>query len=58
MAAARHSRAHKLTGWQLDGRTAARVRISAIWKRHPEFTAKQVLEKLRPEHTVRVPWVQ
>ena len=58
MAAARHSRAHKLTGWQLDGRTAARVRISAIWKRHPEFTAKQVIEKLRPEHTVRVPWVQ
>jgi DNA invertase Pin-like site-specific DNA recombinase len=44
--------------WQLDRRTPARVRISSIWKRHPEFTAKQVMKNLGREHSVRVPWVQ
>jgi DNA invertase Pin-like site-specific DNA recombinase len=55
---AKHSPAQRRMGWQLDGRTAARVRVSAIWKQHPEFTAKQVIEKLGPKHSARVPWVQ
>ena len=50
--------AQRQMGWRLDRWTAARVRASAIWKHHPEFTAKQVIRKLGPEHSVRVPWVQ
>jgi DNA invertase Pin-like site-specific DNA recombinase len=56
--AARHSPAQKQMGWQLDRRTAARVRVSAIWKRHPEFTAKQVIANVGPKYSVRVRWVQ
>jgi DNA invertase Pin-like site-specific DNA recombinase len=56
-AAARHSPAHKM-GWGLDRCTAARIRISTIWKRHPEFTAREVIRKLGPQHSVRLPWVQ
>jgi len=33
-------------GWQVDGWTAARIRISAIWKRHPDFTAQRILAQL------------
>ncbi len=31
---------------------------SAIWRRHPEFTARQVIRNLGPKHQVTVPWVQ
>src|SRR5437763_7754201 len=58
LAAAKRSPAQQRIGWQLDRRTAARVRVSGIWKRHPEFTAKQVIKNLGREHSVRVPWVQ
>jgi hypothetical protein len=58
LACVRHSPTQRQIGWQLDGWTAARVRISAIWKRHPEFTARQIIENLGYEHSVRVPWVQ
>jgi hypothetical protein len=57
-AAAKHSQAQKRTAWQLDRRTVARIRISAIWKRHPEFTARQIIRQLGPEHAATVPWVQ
>src|SRR6266404_3052650 len=57
-AAAQRSPAQRQMGWQLDRRTAARIRISAIWKRHPEFTAKQIIKNLGPKHSVRLPWVQ
>jgi DNA invertase Pin-like site-specific DNA recombinase len=57
-AEAKQSLAQKQMGWQLDSRTAARVGISAVWKQHPEFTAKQVIKKLGPNHSLRVPWVQ
>jgi hypothetical protein len=50
--------AQKQMRWPLDRWTAARVRISAIWKRHPEFTAKQVMRKLEPEQAVRAGFVQ
>jgi hypothetical protein len=42
----------------LDSRTALRVRIAAIWKRHPEYTGKQVLTALRTRHSVGVKWVR
>jgi hypothetical protein len=57
-AAAQRSPAQQQMGWQLDRRTAARIRISTIWRRHPEFTAKQVIRNLGPKHSVRLPWVQ
>ena len=56
--AAKRSPIHKRVGWFLDRRTAARIRVSAIWKRHPDFTAKQVVESLGPEHAMRLKWVQ
>ena len=48
------NRMQKRIGWQVDCRTAARLRIAAIWRRHPDFTvrqiAKQVRNELRPKH--------
>jgi DNA invertase Pin-like site-specific DNA recombinase len=57
-AAAERRPAQKQLGWQLDRWTQARVRVGAIWKRHPAFTAKQVIERLGPKYPARVPWVQ
>ena len=37
---ARHHRAQRQMGWPLDCRTTTRLRIAAIWRQHPEFTAK------------------
>ena len=57
-AAAKRSPAQRQTGWQVDRHTAARIRISTIWKRHPEFTAKQVIKKLGSKPSGGIPWVQ
>jgi DNA invertase Pin-like site-specific DNA recombinase len=57
-AAAKSSPAHRRFGWRLDRWTAARVRVSAIWKRHPEFTGKQIIRKLGPDCAVSLRWVQ
>jgi DNA invertase Pin-like site-specific DNA recombinase len=57
-AAAKQSPALRGMAWQLDRRTAARIRIGAIWERHPEFTAHQVLKELGPKHSVGIRWVQ
>ena len=58
LAATKHSSMYKRVGWQLDQRTAARIQVSGMWKRHPEFTGKRVLHKLRLSHYVSLPWVQ
>jgi hypothetical protein len=58
LAAARRSLVHKKAGWRLDSRTADRIRISAICKRHPEYTAKQVHKVLKPEHSRSLRWVR
>ena len=58
VAAAKRSPVHKRVGWHLDKFTAARIRIGAIWKRHPEFTGEQVIRRLGPKYAVRLPWVQ
>jgi len=42
----------------LDSRTVLRVRIAQIWRRHPEYTGKQVLHRLGLEHPVPLQWVQ
>jgi hypothetical protein len=57
-AAARRSPTYRRVGWRLDCWTAARVRVSAIWKRHPELSAKQILKRLGPKYPVRLKWVQ
>lgn len=57
-AAAQRSACHRLLRWPLDRRTAARIRISAIWNKHPEFSARQVMDRLGPKYAVRLPWVQ
>lgn len=58
--AANRSDLHRRVGWYLDHRTATRIRIGAIWKQHPTFTAKQVIDRLGPATPafVRVKWVQ
>jgi hypothetical protein len=57
-ASAKRSPTLRRMGWQLDRRTAARMRIGAIWERHPEFTAQRVLKELGPKHSVGKRWVQ
>jgi hypothetical protein len=54
---AKRSPLHKKVGWDIDHLTAAPVRVGAIWRRHPEFTANEVLKKLGPKHPVRSHWV-
>jgi DNA invertase Pin-like site-specific DNA recombinase len=57
-AAARCSMWYRLLRWRLDAYTAARIRISDIWAKHPDFTAREVIEKLGPQYALRVHWVQ
>jgi DNA invertase Pin-like site-specific DNA recombinase len=55
--AAAHNPVHKKVNWWLDGRTAQRIRISEICKRHPEYTAQQVLRLLDAEPPPRIRWI-
>lgn len=55
---ARHSPTQRQIGWAIDRLTATRIQISAMWKRHPEFTAKRVVRDLRSEYPLDVGWVQ
>ena len=57
-AAAKSSPEQKRTKWNIDRWTATRIRIGKLWKRHPEFTGKQVIEKLGLKRAVRLQWVQ
>ena len=58
MTAFRRSPVQKRMEWRIDYHTPARVRVGRIWKRHPEFTARQVLEKLGSQHSLDIRWVQ
>ncbi len=53
-----HHWAQRRLGWPVDRYTAARIRISEIWKRHPGYIAREVIRELGPEHPVRIQWVQ
>jgi hypothetical protein len=57
-AASKRSPSQRLLRWQLDRHTHARIRISAIWSKHPEYSARQVTERLGPKFKVRVHWIQ
>jgi hypothetical protein len=56
--AARRSPVHTQVGWYLDHRTATRIRIGELWKRHPELTGRQVIEKLKLGPDAPLKWVQ
>ena len=57
-AAASRSSAQKRVSWYIDCRTTARIRISDVWKKHPELTAKEMIAKLGPGPFMTVGWVQ
>jgi DNA invertase Pin-like site-specific DNA recombinase len=57
LAAAKRSQAQR-AGQRADPWTATRIRISETLKRHPQFTARQVIEKLGPEYSVQLRWVR
>jgi len=55
---AKNSPAQNKVRWHIDRWTPARVRVCATWSRHPDFTAKEVLQKLGPDFPMRLKWVQ
>jgi len=57
-AAAKRSALYQQVGWPLDRRTVARIRIGALWKKHPALTAQQVIQTLRPGPFLTVHYVQ
>lgn len=62
-AAAKGNSVQDTVGWRVDRWTSLRIRIGRILKRHPEFTGRQVIEKLNTgnvnpaEPPVRLKWV-
>jgi DNA invertase Pin-like site-specific DNA recombinase len=56
-AAAAHSSVQKSVGWHVDRWMPMRIRVGKILKRHPEFTGKQVIEKLGGDSLPRLKWV-
>ncbi len=56
-AAAKRSSVQKRVGWHVDRWTPMRIRIGEILNRHPEFTGKQVIERLGVDVSVRLNWV-
>jgi hypothetical protein len=56
--AAKRSSVHRKMGWHIDCRTPTRIRISKILKRHPKYTAAQVIEELGPGPFRRYHWVR
>jgi DNA invertase Pin-like site-specific DNA recombinase len=55
---ARRSSMHEKIGWYIDHRTHLRIRISAEWQKHPNWTARQVVCKLGPGPLLSLRWVQ
>ena len=56
-AAAARSSVQRMVRWHVDRWTPMRIRIAKILKRHPEFTGKQVLERLNVDSRPRLIWV-
>lgn len=56
--AAKRSPVHRRVGWPLDHKTANRIRVGELWRRHPELTGKQVIAVLKLEPNVPLKWVQ
>jgi DNA invertase Pin-like site-specific DNA recombinase len=58
LSAAKRSSIHRKIGWRIDSRTPTRIRISRIWKRNPDLTAKQVIEKLGLGPFRNIRWIR
>ncbi len=58
LAAVKRSYIYRRRRWRIDCRTDTRIRISVILKRHPKFTALQLIEKLGPGRFRRLQWVK
>jgi DNA invertase Pin-like site-specific DNA recombinase len=58
LAASKRSDVHRKMGWRIDCRTPTRILISKIIKRHPQFTATQVIEELGPGPFRRTHWIR
>lgn len=56
--AANESPVHRRLRWYLDHRTFNRIRIAELWKRHPELTGRQVVQRLELGPDAPVKWVQ
>lgn len=56
--AARRSPVHRRVNWYLDDRTHMRIRIGELWRRHPDYTGKQVMAALKLGPEIRLKWVQ
>ena len=56
--AAERSVIHKTVGWRIDNWTPARIRVAALWKQNPAYTAQEALQKLGPRYGVSVQWVR
>jgi DNA invertase Pin-like site-specific DNA recombinase len=57
-AEARRSAVHKKIGWHIDCRTHLRIRIGAIWQKHPKFTAPRIMRTVGPDPLMSKRWVQ
>jgi DNA invertase Pin-like site-specific DNA recombinase len=55
---ARRSAVHKKIGWYIDCRTHLRIRISATWRKHPKWSARQIIGEVGPSPLLSVRWVQ
>jgi DNA invertase Pin-like site-specific DNA recombinase len=58
LAAAKRSPVHTQVGWRPDCRTHARIRVGQMWRRHQDFTARQIAERLGSQYSGRLEWVR
>ena len=56
--AAERSPVYRRMRWRIDNWSPARIRVGAIWMRHPEYGAPQVLKALGPKYGVSVVFVR
>jgi DNA invertase Pin-like site-specific DNA recombinase len=56
--AAARSPIQRAVGWSIDTRTHLRIRAGLIWKRHPNFTAREILAQLGAGFPFGVDWVR
>jgi hypothetical protein len=55
---ARRSALHRKMCWHIDRRTHLRIRIGAVWEKHPNWTARQVMTALKPDPLLSTHWIR
>jgi DNA invertase Pin-like site-specific DNA recombinase len=56
--AAARSPMQRTVRWSLDTRTHLRIRVGLIWKKHPDYTAPEILARLGAGFPFGVHWVR